>query len=168
MPSDIENLVGVTGKRVSLQTWLCLIIGVVLFLFGLDSAWSSYNVHKNIVASKAWPVVNGKVTETKIQMVPDEDGTYYSPIITYHYFVAGIEYVCSNGIGIEGFRVDAEEALNSFLIGTVITVAYNPKRPGDCVTEYYGELAPYYLFLLPTSIALLVYAGFLIRSKAKG
>jgi|WetSurSiteA1Bulk_404760.scaffolds.fasta_scaffold02003_4 hypothetical protein len=149
------------------QTRMFLIITIIVIIIGVDSAWNSYIVHKNKAASKNWPVTTGEVTETKITMIPDEDGTDYLPMITYHYYVSGVEYFCKNGIHIRGFRDEAEKDLSLFPIGTKIQVSYNPNSPQVCVTDYYGELVPYFACLIPTGVILFFYTFGRLLGKIK-
>lgn len=167
MVSNKRDQEGIAHRKITRQAWFGLIIGIVCLFLGLYFARESYIFHVQIEASKTWPEVTGEVIETKISMIPDNDGSvYYYPIVIYHYIVSGAEYTCDYGLDREGFRDDAEGDLRSFPIGTEIKVSYNPNRPQDCITKHDAESFPFgaIIFIL-TGTFLVIYDGLIILGK---
>jgi hypothetical protein len=120
-----------------------LVVGLVMLIFGLVGAllmgigWFN---HRRAQASRAWPMVLGRVTHSGVRQSTDSDGgTTYSPDVRYMYDVGGRAF--ENGRLLFGGTVDsssyrpAEKTAARYAAGSVVQVYYNPTNPQDAVLE---------------------------------
>ena len=90
------------------------------------------------VTSQAWPTVEGRVVESKVEerVNDDDDGNrsyYYETVITYEYFVAGNRYSNSR-LGWEDnlFRdsmAEAQQFADLYPTGKSVIVHFDPEKP---------------------------------------
>jgi hypothetical protein len=125
--------------------------GLVSLLVGTTIViWTAWNVVSALL-SRGWPHVTGTIVVSDLQRVKDTDGGYtYRPEVTYHYTVAGKEFVASRvafGDRISlGWSAPAVKTVRRYRAGTSVVVRYNPNEPGEAV------LQPGVHWLLPVAV----------------
>lgn len=132
--------------------WVLIGSGVFAVLFPLVS-WM------RVRASRSWPSVSGRVTESTLDVEPRADKSdSYMPRVRYEYAVKGESYESSqlNFWGsIGGSRATAERTTTRYPAGAQVTVYYNPETPFEAVLD--RAFSPLVLILPPVGVVL---AGF--------
>lgn len=132
--------------------WVLIGSGVFAVLFPLVS-WMRAR------ASRSWPSVSGRVTESTLDVERRADKSdSYMPRVRYEYAVKGESYESSqlNFWGsIGGSRATAERTTARYPAGAQVTVYYNPETPSEAVLD--RAFSPLVLILPPVGVVL---AGF--------
>jgi len=123
-----------------------IILTLSLFIGGLYSLYTTFSSLYRIYNCKKWPIVNGRITQSSIQVIERYDeGKYYEhfPIVSYSYTVDKKEYTSSRfnfyfkdlKSEYKDSKSDAEYLVKQYPIDEIIPVYYNPKKPYDTVVE---------------------------------
>ena len=132
--------------------WLLIGGGVLAVLFPIVS-WM------RVRASRSWPSVSGRVTESTLDVETHVGKTdSYMPRIRYEYTIKGQTYESSplNFWGsMGGSRSVAERTTARYPTGAKVTVYYNPEMPSEAVLDRAFSLLV--LILPPVGVVL---AGF--------
>ena len=137
--------------------------GVVLFatFFGAALVLGFFSSRSNSKAADAWPVVPGKIIESKIEKFQKMDGartiTYYAPYVEYVYKVNGLEYHGKQikvSVTTSGDQPAAEKIAARYPLDANVDVHYDPANPENAALENTGNLA--YLLLLMAALCFVV------------
>jgi hypothetical protein len=117
-----------------------ILIGLVWFA---AFAWAHFRAVGKAKAAESWPTAMGEVLSCDIveEESTDREGgttTWYNPVVTYAYSVAGQDRQSSRlrfGNYRSGTRKKAEACLAPYTPGASTPVRYNPERPEECVLE---------------------------------
>jgi hypothetical protein len=132
-------------------------VGAFMALAGLAAI--IYAVRQIFRSNRAqsWPMVPGKVVESRLREVNDSDGTTYQAYVAYEYFVNGValhsDIRCPGANqSSSSFTGGAKRVLARYPIGSEIIVYVNPADSADAMLEpgkiQLGLLAWGILFLL--------------------
>lgn len=122
-------------------------LAVALILIGIiwaaAFAWAHVRAVGKARAAETWPTVAGRVVSCRVDVEESQnnDGnstTWYNPVVTYGYAVAGRELQGTRlrfGNYRSASRKKAEAALAPYAEGTAPLVRYNPDKPEECVLE---------------------------------
>ncbi len=140
-----------------------LLIGIVFLSIGAFFViWGKGQVDQS-AASKAWPVVQGKITQSQVTSYRStshskgrtRSTTMYSPKVVYTYSVGGQSYSCDRIFSSDYSSSSAKRArklVAKYRTGTTVDVHYDPDNPQEAVLEPGGNLMTY----LPLGMGLLV------------
>ncbi len=105
------------------------LIFLIVFPFAVYKAWQNVQMAK---ASVNWPTTTGRVTASDIKKVVFRR----QPQITYAYSVNGTPYVSQRVSFAGGYKPkDVDPVLARYPVGTEVTVAHDPQRPGEATLE---------------------------------
>jgi hypothetical protein len=88
--------------------------------------------------ARFWPVAQGRILDSRVREVKDEEGSSYEAYILYEYSVNGVSLrsdVWRLGVGRSSFTGWAKKAVAKYPIGAPVMVYYNPERPNDAMLE---------------------------------
>lgn len=146
---------------------------VFFFLGGIIFVLAGIDIYQKEVATESWPQTQGVVISSDISSRSSEDSTMYEAVINYQYKVNGINYT-SNGVSYGDIsssdRNHAQNIVDKYYVGKIVTVYYNPINPSDAVLEPGPTWFTYILLLigsLPLFISLTMLYFFIIRKKLK-
>lgn len=110
---------------------LCILVGGILLVRLLF-------MRHLAIASRSWPMVAGRITASRKEIVRDEDGDMsYYPIVEYDYVVAG--QACTSSIIKFSLEKDSEvvadHILGRYSPGTMVSVYHHPRKPRLSVLE---------------------------------
>jgi hypothetical protein len=100
---------------------------VVGILVGVGFAWQARQLKARIEAARSWTEVPAVIQSARLQKVGK---TSSAPSLSYTYSVAGKTYTGKRlqfG-GISMTRLEAEEVLAAYPVGSTTTVRYDPQR----------------------------------------
>jgi hypothetical protein len=106
---------------------LCCLMGFVAVLVGLRNV-------QRALASKEWPQVYGRITESKSVYANE----VYSPEIRYAYVVNGQEFTGSKityGDFYSSNPSRTQRMLSRYSLNSSVAVSFNPKKPHESVLE---------------------------------
>jgi Protein of unknown function (DUF3592) len=115
-------------------------MGVFALLFALASL-------KQTAKEKLWPVVQGKILDSRVESYRSSDVgsrsnthcTLYRPAIAYLYEVRGRTYegsrITDGPTGGSSVRGPAEKVVRRYSIGRVVDVRYNPENVAESILE---------------------------------
>jgi hypothetical protein len=117
-----------------------IVIGLVWFGALL---WAHLRAVGKAKAAETWPTAFGKVTacEVVVEESSDREGgttTWYNPVVTYAYSVAGRELTGQRlrfGNYRSSSRKKADAMIAPYAVGSSPSVRYNPEKPEECVLE---------------------------------
>jgi hypothetical protein len=98
--------------------------------------------------AQSWPTAEGKVLESKLREVRDDDSRTWGVHIVYEYCVNGETYrsdVWRLEAGSSSFTGNAEKVIARYPAGSTVPVFYNPDAPQDALLEP-GKMS-WWLFL---------------------
>lgn len=108
-----------------------IIVGGIALYFGVQAVM-------NAKASSDWPTVEGVVKISEVVSQSSDDGVTYKAEVMYSYVVEDMKY-SSNNVAFGGFSSsdpsDAQEIVNKYPAGTIVTVAYDPSEPKESTLE---------------------------------
>lgn len=85
-------------------------------------------------ATDSWPTTSGTVLSSRVSVSKSDNGTSYSPDISYSYEVNGFTYTADKVTFLStGGRDGAESIVARYPVNAAIDVYYNPLRPSKAV-----------------------------------
>jgi len=106
--------------------------GAIFFLFALPPL-------QYASTSKSWPLVDGIITRSEIDVSRSDGNTHYQPDIAYSYIVEGKKYSSSKiTVGeppLDNNVSKAKKVQVKYPTGKEVTVWYDPELPGSSVLE---------------------------------
>lgn len=117
--------------------WVGVLVAAVFVLIGLGISINGVDRASAGEASRSWPATGGQITASSVGISMSDDGTEYSPDVSYIYQVEGREYDGSR-ISFGGTNGGEEEAIRytqRYPIGKKVSVYYDPSRPERAVLE---------------------------------
>ncbi|MEZ6047918.1 MAG: DUF3592 domain-containing protein [Planctomycetaceae bacterium] len=112
-----------------------------LFLGGMTITLFMTRDYYEGLASETWPSVEGKITNSHLNVIKDDEGSRYSPLIKYQYKVGALHYnshrITTRDSNPKG-KVQAQELVNKYPVGSTIMVFYNHEDPSRAVL-YTGD-----------------------------
>jgi Protein of unknown function (DUF3592) len=151
-------------------------VAVAMILIGLiwvaAFAWAHMRAVGKAKAAETWPTVPGRVVSCRVDVEEssDNDGnstTWYNPVVTYGYSVAGRELQGTRlrfGNYRSASRKKAEAALAPYAEGTAPLVRYNPDKPDECVLET-KKPGPAYLLMAAVGLIFVVVGVLIAGAK---
>ncbi|MBV9929390.1 MAG: DUF3592 domain-containing protein [Alphaproteobacteria bacterium] len=151
-------------------------VPVAIILIGLiwvaAFAWAHFRAVGKAKAAETWPTAPGRVVSCRVDVEESEDNdgnttTWYNPVVTYGYAVAGRELQGTRlrfGNYRSSSRRKAEAALAPYTEGTAPLVRYNPEKPEECVLET-RKPGPAYLFMAAAGLIFIVVGIFIAMAK---
>ncbi|NJN44561.1 MAG: DUF3592 domain-containing protein [Anaerolineae bacterium] len=116
-----------------------LAITFIFLVIGAGLSWWGWTILQNARSSSSWPATQGQITESTLDHSTDaEGGDSYSPEVTYTYQVNGIFYengTIKFGENSYSSQRKAQEILNRYPVGQMVSVYYDPDKPGRAVLE---------------------------------
>jgi hypothetical protein len=116
-----------------------LAISFVFFLIGAGLSWWGWTIVRNARASAEWPVVQGQITESELEVSRDDEGDdQYTPRVAYSYSVNGLSYqnfTIKFGETTYSSERTALEILGRYPVGQAVNVHYDPADPDRAVLE---------------------------------
>jgi hypothetical protein len=130
--------------------WLLIGGGVIAVLFPFVT-WN------RVRASRRWPSVQGRITESRLDRNPrsGSGGYSYTPRVRFSYAVDRQEYESSQinfwGV-VGGSEGTARRTTTRYPEGARVTVYYNPEAPSEAVLD--RAFSPIVLILPPVGVFL--------------
>lgn len=136
-------------------------ISAAMLLPGLLLIYLGWRNRQRAALSLQWPTAEGQITSSSIRVWKDrESGDQYEPKVEYGYAVNG-EIFSGNRIAFGSSstrsRVAAQQVLDSYPVGEMVPVYYDPARPKESVlTQKAASIMTYYLVGAALIIAAVV------------
>ena len=142
-------------------------VGLAVAAFGilwmLGFGYAHYRFASKAKASETWPTAQGKVLDCQVVVEESQDReggatTWYNPVVTYAYSVAGRDLQGNRlrfGNARSSSRKKAEACLTPYPAGGALSVRYNPEKPEECVLE---SRKPGPLYLIMAAIGIFIFA----------
>ena len=142
-------------------------VGLAVAAFGilwmLGFGYAHYRFASKAKASETWPTAQGKVLDCQVVVEESQDReggatTWYNPVVTYAYSVAGRDLQGNRlrfGNARSSSRKKAEACLAPYSAGGTLSVRYNPEKPEECVLE---SRKPGPLYLIMAAIGIFIFA----------
>ncbi len=150
---------------------IVLVVGSIFLVVGycILTFWGKPTL-ENAKASTNWPTVQGEVTESRVGIHSDEDGTTYSADITYRYTVNETEIHSDNvwfgGDYSSSARSQFEKIVSRYPVGKEVKVFYKPDdifiavlEPGTHFSSYIGFAMGWGFLLIGAALLLVPMAG---------
>jgi hypothetical protein len=136
------------------MNWVAVGLIVIGLIWFAGLTWAHMRAVGKARAAETWPTATGKVVSCDIVVEESEDReggttTWYNPIVTYAYSVAGRDLQGSRlrfGNYRSASRKKAEACLAPYGAGASTPVRYNPEKPEECVLET-KQPGPVYLVM---------------------
>lgn len=154
------------------------ILIIIFFLLGLAITIWQLTVLKESFESKNWPVADGRVVSSEVQVFEDkkrDDKGHekvvftYGAKVSYEYAVDKFRY-SSDKISFGDYRSESEnrakKIVEKYPQGSQIQVRYNPENPGVSVLEPGASWNTYFILaigLVFSFFGFLFIAGYVIR-----
>ena len=122
------------------EIYIGVCIGSLILLLGaaIMLAVGVFN-RRRAQASQGWPMVLGRVTDSRVVSANVEGGTTYEAHVRYAYDVHGraFEYarLAFGDAGTDGSQAAAQRLAARYPAGAIVHVYYNPANPQDAVLE---------------------------------
>jgi hypothetical protein len=117
---------------VGIGSLVLLLAAVFLFVIG----WIN---RRRVQASQAWPMVLGRVTDSRVVSALVEGGTTYEAHVRYAYDVDGRAFengrLAFGDTGTDGSQAAAQRLAARYPTGAIVHVYHNPANPQDAVLE---------------------------------
>jgi len=141
---------------------------LIFFAVGIGlSIWGGI-VIRNASVSEGWPQTQGEIVSSYVDSSADSDGTTYSADIKFMYVVNDRwltgDVVNFGEYGSSNMR-HADEIVNRYPIGKIVSVYYNPEQPETAVLEPGLTWSSY--FILFMGIIFLIVPGIIFASILK-
>jgi hypothetical protein len=99
------------------------------FLVGMAFAgcgvWTIFAEIRRFRRTRIWPTVTGQIVDSQVT----DDGETYHTLVKYHYTLYGSLFAGSaNRTGVNGSKKQAENLCESYPVGRMLPIAYNPER----------------------------------------
>ena len=119
--------------------WMVILFGLIFSVAGLFLLWQGSKEHRTCRESRNWPCVEGRITESTMQVTRRHRSTSYSPRVSYTYSVMGQAYF-GTGMTIgatQGFSSQAkvQAQLAKYPLGQPAPVYYDPQQPAQATLE---------------------------------
>ncbi len=119
--------------------WIVIVFGLIFAAAGLFLLWQGVKEHRACRESRNWPCVEGRITESAVQVTRRHHSTSYSPQIAYTYSVAGQAYF-SAAVTIGATRTfssyaKAQTQTAKYPLGQTVSVYYDPQQPAEATLE---------------------------------
>ena len=143
----------------------------IFFAAGLGLSWWGWAVLQNARVSESWPMTDGEITYSQIQISTDDDGTSYHADVRFVYVVEDRRYeadTVSFGQYGSSDRSHAAGIVARYPVGQRAAVYYDPAKPETAVLEPGVTLGSYLIlglgmiFLIASLIMIPI--GFVSRS----
>ena len=137
-----------------------LVLVVVGILAGVGFSWQSRRLKAQIEAAQSWTEVPAVIQSARLQKVGK---TSSAPSLTYTYSVAGKSYTGKRlqfG-GINMSRLEAEEVLAAYPVGSTTTVRYDPHRHDFAVLRLAADSKGFMIAGIGIGLAFIV-AGIVV------
>jgi len=126
-------------------------IGMLLFLTiflacGIFMIVYGWRILSNASISTNWPSVSGQITQSRIRVEHDEDGTTYYADVVFEYVAADKRYTGDTvNFGEYGSSNEnhAAEIVSRYPVGREVLVTYDPDDPATAVLEPGVTLSSY-------------------------
>lgn len=143
----------------------------IFFIAGLGLSWWGWVVLQNARVSESWPMTDGEITYSQIQISTDDDGTSYHADVRFVYVAEDRRYeadTVSFGQYGSSDRNHAAGIVARYPVGQRVTVYYDPAKPETAVLEPGVTLGSYLILglgmiFLITSL-IMIPIGFVSRS----
>ncbi|MBD3215872.1 MAG: DUF3592 domain-containing protein [Candidatus Lokiarchaeota archaeon] len=111
-----------------------ILIGIILLVIGgLVLVFSLYKI-QDLMKSKDWPAVEGKITDMRLTKQYDEDsGKFYRIDLRYEYQFGDSLY--SGEDKLLNYQSKKRELKKKYAPGEPLTAYYNPEQIGESVLE---------------------------------
>jgi len=132
-----------------------LVLVVVGILAGVGFSWQSRRLKAQIEAAQSWTEVPAVIQSARLQKVGK---TSSAPSLTYTYSVAGKSYTGKRlqfG-GINMSRLEAEEVLAAYPVGSTTTVRYDPHRHDFAVLRLAADAKGFMIAGIGIGLAFIV------------
>lgn len=141
-----------------------LIIVVALVVFGLVFGGFGYVKLKVSRESAAWPTVEGRVSQARLDTTRSDGTTKYAPRLSYTYAVGGVRYTGHDVSAVTSYtsRARADEVLRRYPSGATVSVHYDPEKPSAAVLEPGGSGSAF--FIMVAGVACFLLAGAVVVS----
>jgi hypothetical protein len=137
---------------------LAIGIALVFVVFGLAfGSFGGVALTREFRRLLTWQPVQATVLGTRVDTHTDSDGSTYSPVVTYRYFVDDRPYTSSRTLPINESRSGrwAHRIIERFAIGGTYTAWYDPAHPTEAfIVRAHSLVAPIF-----TGIGLVVTLG---------
>jgi hypothetical protein len=136
-----------------------LIIHLLIILVGIIYFLSKYIT---LVNSKKWLSTSAVIEECKTVRTEDSEGTTYTPIISYKYFVGNQEYISDriypfNLFLASSFEPISKKLINKYYKNQVVKAFYNPANPGHSYLECKGATPLIILIFISLIIFIFIF-----------
>lgn len=118
------------------------VIWIILIIIGIFQIVMNFYFNSQIDKIRSWPRTNATITEAKIKN--NIGSSTYNTDVTYEYTVNGQKFHSSSIHPSCDCVVDADIA-KSLLIGSTVSIYYNPFNPGDSYITPGGKKYFYYI-----------------------
>lgn len=144
-------------RRIANTKWVVIGISAVMILVGGVLGAVAYDNYRDGEATKAWPSTSGEILSAQVDQdvrtERQDNGTIrerrtYRPLVTYSYTIQGVEYT-GNRIRADdsgGDRDKAFDTINSYPVGSIVDVFYDPADPGSAVLRQGADTVAVWLF----------------------
>jgi hypothetical protein len=135
-------------KKIPRINKVILLIAIISLHLGVVIVWYESGKHALYEQIKQWPRLDARVVDIKL-----EGKRAVQPILFYEYKVGDSTYMGETDLGTPPFgarnkrTLTAQVVLEENPVGSALTIAYNPEKPVQSVTQfhppwhYYGRLA---------------------------
>ncbi len=119
--------------------WIVIVFGLIFAAAGLFLLRQGFTEHRACRESRNWPCVEGRITESTVQVTRRHHSTSYSPQVAYTYSVMGQAYF-STAVTIGATRTFSSYAkvqarLAKYPLGQTVSVYYDPQQPAQATLE---------------------------------
>ncbi|MCY1081950.1 DUF3592 domain-containing protein [Archangium lansingense] len=124
-----------------------LVLGLVLWVFGVVLAFGGGRMVYRAWASERWPVVRGSVLSSSVETLRSRRSVSFRPHVRYSYTV-GTEHFTSETIAFAaldtGNSQEANDYVRRFPAGAPVELRYSPEHPSiACIECGHAGLADY-------------------------
>lgn len=149
----------------------CLPIFLSVFILaGIGMIVWGASILKNASVSSDWPSTQGEIVSSYVREDSDEDGTTYHAEVSYAY-VANDQRHTNNTVSFGQYGSSnpdhAENIINRYTVGKIVTVYYDPASPETAVLEPGITWSSYLVLGLGIIFAILpavIFIGTLFRT----
>jgi hypothetical protein len=127
--------------------WIVYIFTAFAGLFGVLSIYVGINMLQLSIESTDWPSVQGTVTSTRIVQSTDGHAVIYAPEVRYTYLI-GKSTFSSTQVSLADHAgsdfSEAQEILNHYTSGQIVTVYYRPSNPQESILKVGQDNGAYF------------------------
>ena len=131
-----------------------LIFGGIFGVMGASLLVYGWNLNRQRKVAPGWPSVKGKVTSSQVDRTSVSTGrigfspVVFVPVIQYSYQVNDLAYQRDNlasGKADAYNSVTAQNVVDRYRPGKVVTVYYNPSNPGEALVDLDPRKGDFYV-----------------------